>query len=145
MGAQGRGEGGKGEQGPARDVLLSAFRTPASGWPPSYASPLPLHSLQVLSPSQVSRARLFGSRLSLGEQWVRVDDPYFDAPGGFVMRNWCFDGSHGSAFTIYTSALQVTLYNSNLIPTCSIRAPIIGVVITGRPPGHWLPTLMHLI
>ena len=36
---------------------------------------------QVLSPSLVSRARIFGSALVLQDQWVGVDDAYFDAPG----------------------------------------------------------------
>ncbi|GAX78739.1 hypothetical protein CEUSTIGMA_g6176.t1 [Chlamydomonas eustigma] len=36
---------------------------------------------QVLAPSLVSRGHVFGSKLSLKEEWVCVDEPYFNAPG----------------------------------------------------------------
>lgn len=40
-----------------------------------------LQLYQVLSPCLVSRARVFGSKLSLKEEWIAVDVPYFSATG----------------------------------------------------------------
>ena len=40
-----------------------------------------LHS-QVLSPCLAARARTFGSKLDLKDEWVPVDNTYFDATGG---------------------------------------------------------------
>jgi hypothetical protein len=36
---------------------------------------------QVLAPSLVARGHIFGSKVSLKEEWVCVDEPYFNAPG----------------------------------------------------------------
>ena len=41
----------------------------------------PLKLFQVLSPSLVLRAKVFGNKLALKEEWICVDAPYFTAPG----------------------------------------------------------------
>jgi hypothetical protein len=40
-----------------------------------------LRLLQILSPSLVSRAHVWGSNLTLRPTWTCVDAPYFEAPG----------------------------------------------------------------
>ena len=40
-----------------------------------------LRLYQILSPSLVERGRLFGSKLALKDEWVKIDSSYFDAPG----------------------------------------------------------------
>lgn len=42
--------------------------------------------IQVLSPSLVGRAHVWGGKLSLRSGWVCVDAPYFEAPGGCAGR-----------------------------------------------------------
>jgi hypothetical protein len=37
--------------------------------------------IQVLSPSLVGRAHMWGNKLSVRSTWVCVDAPYFEAPG----------------------------------------------------------------
>ena len=75
-----------------RKWLLPALVSPGMPFPiPTVASALPRPiylpeclsacSIQVLPPSQVTRARIFGSKLTLPGQWAAVDDAYFDAPG----------------------------------------------------------------
>lgn len=46
-----------------------------------------LHVLQVLSPSLVGRAPVWGDALSLRGSWVCLDAPYFEAPG--ELRKGC--------------------------------------------------------
>lgn len=38
--------------------------------------------VQILSPSLVGRAHVWGNKLSLKSSWVCTDAPYFEAPGG---------------------------------------------------------------
>ena len=40
-----------------------------------------LKLFQILSPGLVGRAKVFGSKLALKEEWVCIDPPYFNAPG----------------------------------------------------------------
>lgn len=40
-----------------------------------------LRMYQVLSPSQVGRGQVFGSKLFLKDEWTQLDPPYFNAPG----------------------------------------------------------------
>ena len=47
----------------------------------SDSSERPLKLFQVLSPSLVPRAKVFGNKLALKEEWICVDAPYFTAPG----------------------------------------------------------------
>ena len=57
------------------------------------ASPLGqrLRMYQVLSPCQVGRGQVFGSKLVLKEEWTQLDAPYFSAPG-MIPGHMC--GSH---------------------------------------------------
>eukprot|EP00877_Chromochloris_zofingiensis_P010007 jgi/Chrzof1/525/Cz01g19010.t1 len=46
--------------------------------------------IQIIAPALLGRARVFGNRLSLNEDWVCVDKPYFDAPGSYeAMAIFC--------------------------------------------------------
>lgn len=42
--------------------------------------------VQILAPSLVGRAFVWGSKMSLKSNWVCTDPPYFEAPGGSVGR-----------------------------------------------------------
>lgn len=44
--------------------------------------------VQVLPPSLVGRAHVWGNKLAIKSNWVCVDAPYFEAPGGFVAVVW---------------------------------------------------------
>ena len=47
-----------------------------------YPGCLPCLHSQVLSPCLAARARTFGRKLALKDEWVPVDNTYFDATGG---------------------------------------------------------------
>ena len=46
-----------------------------------------LQCFQVLSPAHVARGRLFGSLITLKEEWIKTDAGYFEAPGEIVYED----------------------------------------------------------
>ena len=42
---------------------------------------------QILSPQLAFRGRVFGSKLALKDEWVKMDASFFDAPGGCKIVN----------------------------------------------------------
>ena len=61
----------------------SSFPLPLPS-PPLQEEP-PLKLYQILPPSLAGRAKVFGNKLALKDDWLCVDQPYFNAPGVI----WC--------------------------------------------------------
>ena len=55
-----------------------------SGNGPSGTEGRRLRLYQILSPRLIGRAKVFGSKLALKEEWVCIDQPYFNALGGAI-------------------------------------------------------------
>jgi hypothetical protein len=67
-------------------------RTPAGGAEGSssssgVASKQRVRLVQILAPSLVGRAAVWGNQLSLKSNWVCCDAPYYEAPGGLRLLN----------------------------------------------------------
>ena len=82
------GEAGGGGRGVADggDAVPTVALQVSGGTKAAAASHLRL--FQVLNPDLVARGRHFGTRVALGNQWKRLDMPYFDAPGD---HHTCFN------------------------------------------------------
>ena len=70
-----------------------------------------LRLYQILPPALAARAKVFGNKLALKEEWVCVDQPYFNAPGAAT----CCASS-----TVCSTALYI---HPCLYPSTSIYSP----------------------
>jgi hypothetical protein len=70
--------------------------------------------VQILAPSLVGRAAVWGNQLSLKSSWVCCDAPYYEAPGENCSRNVCYCANCGVC-----NALLLLVHRPRLYIECA--------------------------